>query len=71
MIGVFDKKFDLSLFQDGTSVTEPCTTVVDTCTDMNADCNGTICDCVSGFHWNGSVCGKIALKYESLLTVVL
>ncbi|XP_053406285.1 neurogenic locus notch homolog protein 1-like [Mercenaria mercenaria] len=40
----------------GTLVTEVCTTALDTCTDKYADCNGTICDCVDGFTWNGSKC---------------
>lgn len=43
---------------DGTHVTDPCTTVIDTCVDNYAECNGTICDCISGFIWNGTICGK-------------
>ncbi|XP_060560578.1 fibropellin-1-like [Ruditapes philippinarum] len=40
----------------GTRVGEACTTVTDTCTDDNAECNGTVCTCVTGFIWNGSLC---------------
>lgn len=50
-------------FQDGTHVTEPCTSNPDTCTDSNANCNGTVCDCISGFAWNGSLCGNIYIFF--------
>ncbi|XP_060553466.1 neurogenic locus notch homolog protein 1-like, partial [Ruditapes philippinarum] len=40
----------------GTRVGESCTTEVDTCTDYYAECNGTVCDCVEGFSWNGTIC---------------
>ncbi|XP_053405040.1 neurogenic locus notch homolog protein 1-like [Mercenaria mercenaria] len=40
----------------GTLVTEPCTSALDTCVDKYAACNGTICDCIPGFVWNGSKC---------------
>lgn len=46
----------LTFFSDGTRVTEPCTSSLDTCVDSYADCNGTICDCMSGFTWNGALC---------------
>lgn len=39
-------------------MTEACTLDLPTCIDDYAECNGTVCTCISGFIWNGSVCGK-------------
>ena len=44
---------------DGTKVTESCLSILDTCTDDFAACNGTVCDCIEGYTYNGSICGKI------------
>jgi hypothetical protein len=35
-----------------------------TCVDCYAFCNGSICDCVDGFTWNGTLCGKQNLMDE-------
>ncbi|XP_060551066.1 transmembrane cell adhesion receptor mua-3-like isoform X2 [Ruditapes philippinarum] len=48
----------------GTKVTETCTTTLNTCTDRHAFCNGTVCDCVDGYHWNGTHCVGSALCDE-------
>lgn len=57
LISLFSHKVLLVL--DGTRVTEKCTTVLDTCIDNYANCNGSICDCIHDFTWNGSFCGKM------------
>ena len=46
------------LISDGTRVGDSCTTSLDTCIDDNAGCNGTVCDCLPGFTYNGSICSK-------------
>lgn len=48
---------------DGTRVTDSCTTVTDTCIDDNAGCNGTVCDCLPDFAWNGSICSKVFFSF--------
>ncbi|XP_060567783.1 cell death abnormality protein 1-like [Ruditapes philippinarum] len=40
----------------GRKVTEKCTTALNTCIDCHASCNGTVCDCVDGYYWNGTHC---------------
>lgn len=52
----------MTLYSDGTRVTEPCTNTLDTCVDDNAGCNGTVCDCNAYFTWNGTICGRFSLK---------
>ena len=47
---------------DGTRVTEDCTNTVNTCVDDNAECNGTVCTCLSGYIWNGSICGNCFIQ---------
>lgn len=46
-------------FVDGTRVTERCLQRLDTCVDNWAVCNGTVCVCVEGFTWTGTICGKM------------
>jgi hypothetical protein len=46
------------MFKVGTHVTDICSSVVDTCIDDHAECNGTICNCIDMFKWNGTQCGK-------------
>ena len=52
-----------TLLTDGTDVGDPCTTDLDTCIDNYAHCNGTICDCMPGYAWNGSLCGNVTFSY--------
>ena len=58
------RKTFLYLFSDGTRVTEACTSTLNTCVDSFAVCNGTVCDCMSGYYWNGTHCSKCRVLSE-------
>ena len=51
----------------GTRVTEICSTVVNTCVDDNAECNGTICNCLPKYVWNGTHCGNVVYLLNTMV----
>ena len=56
-----DVEYLFFFYIDGTIVGQTCTSGLDTCAQNNARCNGTICDCVEGFTYNGTACGILSL----------
>lgn len=51
---------------DGTRVDDSCTTLHDTCIDDYAECSAGTCTCISGFTWNGLICGNVYTGLRSL-----